>query len=243
MSATRFRLRRSRWRGLRFAFEATTTRAYGAILVVVLLWVSSTVIVAFATPERTMLLAATGLPLVLWPWMHHRLKAFQHGRVRYGEHVSAFRPAVRRFYVTYLVSFLPAMLAGFTAALLAPDAGTGWIVAALGVGCLYLGVWPYIAARLQAIVWGQTTLGPVRFETVITARRTWRLAATNLLGLVVTAGLYWPFASVAWARYRIECMSVLSEVPLDTLDAQAAPAAIAVAGEGALDLFGIDLGW
>jgi uncharacterized membrane protein YjgN (DUF898 family) len=63
-----------------------------------------------------------------------------------------------------------------------------------------------------------------------------------MLLTLATLGLYWPFAAVALARYRIEAFVVDSDVPIDSIaeSTQAAPAS--AAGEGAADLFGLDVG-
>ena len=67
----------------------------------------------------------------------------------------------------------------------------------------------------------------------------------QLLGLlIVTGGLYWPFAAVAWARYRIGCMQIVSTQSLDAAAATLHPrASSATFGEGAIDFFGVDVGW
>jgi uncharacterized membrane protein YjgN (DUF898 family) len=119
-----------------------------------------------------------------------------------------------------------------------------WVVGGVTAFAVYLAAWPYFATRIQRVVWEHTQLGPFRFGTRIAFRTMWPVVAHNAAMLVVTAGLYWPFAAVAWARYRIECMSVLSEMPLDeavaAVETQSPPDAL---GEGALDAFGIDIGW
>ena len=246
MMATRFRLRSTRWRGLRFELDVSVRKAYSAVLLVVVVWVSGTVLLAFANAELQWLVLVALAPGLLWPWMHHRLKAFQHGHVRFGEHRSQFRPAVGRFYAVYAIGslFLPAV--GIVAAIvfmMFGGRGPDWLAGAVVGVAFYLAAWPYFAARLQFIVWRQTELGPVRFATRITYRGAWKVLAKNAVGLVATAGLYWPFAAVAWARYRIECMQAISDVPLDDLTARTVPAATPATGEGALDLLGIDLGW
>jgi uncharacterized membrane protein YjgN (DUF898 family) len=53
--------------------------------------------------------------------------------------------------------------------------------------------------------------------------------------------LYWPYAAVALARYRIENMEVIAPAALN--DAVTGVSARTVAaGEGAADVFGLDVG-
>jgi uncharacterized membrane protein YjgN (DUF898 family) len=108
----------------------------------------------------------------------------------------------------------------------------------------YLAAWPYFAARIQRIVWERTTLGPFSFRTTITFRGLLPIALKNFALIAITAGLYWPFASIAWARYRIGCMSIVGPESLDAAAATLVPAArVSAIGEGAADFFGIDVGW
>jgi hypothetical protein len=68
---------------------------------------------------------------------------------------------------------------------------------------IYVTAYPYLAARLQQVVWAHTTLDDVRFRTEIAARPLFRLVLKNVLLTIVTFGLYGPFAAVAIARYRV----------------------------------------
>lgn len=95
-----------------------------------------------------------------------------------------------------------------------------------------------------AIVWERTTLGPFSFKTTIAFRTLLPLALKNFALLVMTAGLYWPFASMAGARYRIGCMSIVCAESADAAMAALDPgAAVNTIGEGAADFFAIDIGW
>ena len=64
----------------------------------------------------------------------------------------------------------------------------------------------------------------------------------NLLLMLVTLGLYWPFARIALTRMRVEAVSATSLVHPDLLASQGALAANDAAGDAAGDLFGFDLG-
>jgi uncharacterized membrane protein YjgN (DUF898 family) len=254
VSAARFKLRSTRWRGLGFGLEAPGLASYAVIHLVVALWLANTVVAALASEGERWFWLWMLAPVLGVPWMHHRLKAFQHGHIRFGEHRSRFTSALGDFYVVYVVAALILCTAAIVAMVVVAigsrmasrEQGHPEVFEVLfGVGAaalIYLAVWPYLAARIQATVWRHTTLGPLRFETRIAFKTLWPLAAKNLLLLVATAGLYWPVAAVAWARYRIECMSVHSDVPIEAATAVVADANPAL-GEGALDLFGIDLGW
>ncbi|MEO8924290.1 MAG: YjgN family protein, partial [Caldimonas sp.] len=253
-SATRFRLQNTRWRAIRFEFTATWAEAYRAALVVIGLWISATVIGSLFGVTSAAIV--TGLVALMLPWMHHRLKAFQHRHVRFAGNASSFRSAVGAFYGIYVLALLILVAVGIVASMvtgivvvssggrLGNPKTIGIIIAVLVVLLAYLACWPYFASRIQRTVWERTALGPFSFETTIAFRTLFPIALRNFVLLLVSAGLYWPFASIAWARYRIGCMSVISEVSSDASLAAIDPgSARSAVGEGAADFFGLDIGW
>lgn len=258
MRAQRFKLANTSWRGLRFGFDARALPAYRAVLPPMLIWFSGAILAAVAA-ENAGLLAAAGLVSAgMLPWMHHRLKAYQHGSASFGDRGFAFLPATPGFYAIYfkaaLVGIAGALLGvlasiaiiaiGGTLALSGGDVPQGAIMAAGALVALFgwLVAWPYFAARLQAIVWSHTQLGDVRFATSIAAWPLLRLTATNMALTLATAGLYWPYASIALARYRIECMRAQSDQALGTIAASTSAAPGLAAGDAAADVFGLDIG-
>jgi uncharacterized membrane protein YjgN (DUF898 family) len=224
-------------------------------------WFSGSIVGALLGQQTALLGlvgAATGL---LLPWMHHALKRYQHSHISYGNVGARFRPAIGRFYFVYLKGLLLLFMGAAGGSFAA--IGIGWLidavrrglgldshgstgiiamVAAGTVGLIaYLGVWPYFAARLQQLVWGNTQLGPVGFETKIRAWPLLLLVGKSVALTLVTLGLYWPYAAVALARYRIENMEVIAPEALSETAASVGAAPVA-AGEGAADLFGLDVG-
>ncbi len=101
MRAQRFRLLNTSWRGLRFGFDAQVREAYRVVLPPLLIWFSSAIITAVASARIGLFGAAAILSFVMIPWMHHRLKAYQHRRAHYGARVFEFLPATRSFYAVY----------------------------------------------------------------------------------------------------------------------------------------------
>ena len=60
--------------------------------------------------------------------------------------------------------------------------------------------------------------------------------------MILTLGLYWPFAAVATQRLRLEAVEVVTQIDPQTLvDTEQANAGDA-AGDAAGDLFGLDIG-
>jgi uncharacterized membrane protein YjgN (DUF898 family) len=256
MRAQRFRLLNTSWRGLRFGFDAQVHEAYRVVLPPLLIWFSSAIITAVASARIGLFGAAAILSFVMIPWMHHRLKAYQHRRARYGARVFEFLPATPSFYGVYFKAGLLTLAGSLIGGVLmmigvfasrdtaVPESSqTLMFVTGAAVGLVgYLVAWPYFAARLQAVVWSHTRLGDVRFSTAIAAGPLFRLTLKNVLLTLATAGLYWPFAAIALARYRVECMRVESDEPLTTLAELTLAAPGPATGDAAVDAFGLDIG-
>ena len=220
----RFRAHNTSWRGLRFAFDGDTRGAYSVFL----MWPLVTVLSAY----------------LLGPLWHQRLKQYQFDCARYGDTRFAIDAPVAAFYKVYGLALLVVLLgmAGIVA-LLWPLAAVNpavFMFLPLLLIALALFVQPYLAARLQNLVWNHTRLGAHRFESTVSARRLYLITLTNLLGIVCTLGLFMPFAQIRVSRYRLGCVTMLCAGPLDDFVAgQSADAA--ATGEGAADLFDVDI--
>jgi uncharacterized membrane protein YjgN (DUF898 family) len=101
---------------------------------------------------------------------------------------------------------------------------------------------PYAVSRAQNLVWGHTRSDEVRFDSHLSFPAVFKLTLKNWLLMIVTLGLYYPFASVAWYRLRIESVTPQLSGDLDLLQAQQAAGAGDASGDAAGDMFGIDIG-
>lgn len=263
----RFKLANTSWRGLRFGFDSTVGQAYAALAPVVvlsvLLFAGLAVMqqVEGGTPPNVVPFLLVELAFfALWPWLHARIKAYQHGRARYGTLAFRLEPSTGAFYGLYgktLLVALPfvvlagAAIGGAVALSRVADQGAPATKAAIvpilvGVYAAMLVVYAFAGAffvsRLQRLVWTRTAAGPIRFSTTVRARGLVRVWIVNGLLTILTLGLYWPWAAVAIARYRLECMTVEAAAPLEAVCASAPSAVRSATGEGAVDLFGWDVG-
>ncbi|ACL67012.1 protein of unknown function DUF898 transmembrane [Anaeromyxobacter dehalogenans 2CP-1] len=265
-ASMRFKLANTSWRGLRFGFDSTAGRAYAVFapgMVLGVLFIGALATIQRIAPGEQ----ANPLPFVVaefalfafWPWLHARLKAYQHGRAQYGNLAFEFEPSTRAFYGVYGKAFLFTLpfllLLGIViggiglAARGGNDPGTMTralvpiMVATYAVlGLSYAVVGAIFTARLQRLVWTRTHAGPVRFATSITARGLMRVWIVNGVLTLLTLGVYWPWAAVAIARYRLECMTLEAGAPLETIAAGRLATEGSATGEGAVDLFGWDIG-
>lgn len=255
-SAQRFRLVNTSWRGLRFGFDAPRARVYAVIVPLLLVWTAGTVWTAMQGSLGGAAILAL-VSLALWPAIHASLKTLQHRHARFGGLHFGFPPSIGAFYLLYARAFGVALLvllcsffiAMVTVAIAGPASrGTtsGTVIGVLlGLGfaaALYLICWPYFAARMQQMVWARTTANGLRFHNDMTGKALGKLVARNMLLVVLTLGLYWPFAAVAIARYRVQSLGVETEGEWPVVHAPAAADGNAV-GDATLDFFDLDLGW
>ena len=254
MRAQQFSLANTSFLGLRFGFRAGAREAYATVLPALALWLSPGVVAALAIDKGWLF----GLPTLALPWMHHRLKAFQRRHATYGDREFTFSPAGLQFYWVYLKGLglvvLGALIGSFVVGAFfarrsvregqVPSTTVETMVYA-GILALatYLLAWPYYAARLQQVVWSRTQLAGIGFRTDIRALPLFRLVLKNVTLTILTCGIYWPWAAVALARYRVGCMRVESHVGLSTLAASVQAPSVSATGDAAADFFGLDIGF
>lgn len=232
-NSMRFRLRNSSYRGIRFGFKGSPLGAYYVFLV--------GTIASFAT------LYALG------PFFHQRLKRYQHDYSTFGHLQSSFHAGPAQFYKLYLkalgVIFGAGALLGLLAAAgfgaLGKSGGSAMLPVALAGGfALYalfiLAFAPYVNSRLQNLIWNHTSLGPHRFRCEQSARQLFWIYLSNLLGVVLTAGFFMPWASVRLARYKAQSLSLIPDGSLDEAVAVPEPDGSA-AGQEATEFFDIDI--
>lgn len=100
---------------------------------------------------------------------------------------------------------------------------------------------PYAMSRTQNLIWPNTRCDELHFESQLRfGPLTW-LTVKNWLLMVLTLGLYFPFAKVSFYRMRVESITPQLSGDIDRLQAQAAAAGDA-SGDAAGDFFGIDIG-
>jgi uncharacterized membrane protein YjgN (DUF898 family) len=235
-----FKLHNSSYRGLRFRFNGTIGDAYKVFL---------------------------GWPLLgyltlglLFPFAHQRVKAYQHGNSAYGTAPFSFTADIGPFYMVYLkmigLMLVPILLLGVAGGALGLFTGMGApvkdpaqfgktmakmvVVFTVFYLVLFLVIGPWFAARMQNLVWNHTTLGRHTFQSAVRARDLLALYVTNFIAIVLTLGLFKPFADIRLARYRLTHMALHTEGNLDEFLALEQQAVNAM-GEETANVFDVDI--
>jgi uncharacterized membrane protein YjgN (DUF898 family) len=259
-ASMQFRLANTSWRGLRFRFLGTLEGAYGAITpmllpVAVIVGVNQ----AFAGQARPPLWAGLGVlatmavGFIAAPWLWWKLKKYQHDHYAFGAWRTRLVAGRGSFYgvsfKTLGVGLLCLLPLGLVAALLTAVPGKRGpsllLVTALPVLLLLMQAVPraFLAARMQNLLWSRTEIVDAgRFESALRFGQLLGLTLKNGLLIVLTLGLYWPFAAIALQRLKLEAVSIVLHEDLDALTDRVRANAGDATGDAAGDLLGFDIG-
>lgn len=244
----RFRARNTRYRNLSFQFSGTTAQAFQAYFWIYVVVIPVAVAMIWMGPELREMDAhpnvvdkaeamrifgvigiafaiSTVLFLALWPLYQCRIKAFLHRHLHYGNAQGGFDAQPGQFYGALFrmvgVSVLVLVLFGVIA-VLAKTLHQPWLLI-LVYPLMFLPQAAYTVA-LTNLTYDHVAMGELRFTSDMQVASYAWLLLSNMLLLLFTLGLAWPWIMVRLARYRLEHMAMV-----------AAPAAVdeivGVAGE------------
>ncbi|MES2943955.1 MAG: YjgN family protein [Pseudomonadota bacterium] len=268
-SSMQFRLANTSWRGMRFRFKGTVGGAYQAVMP---LFVPSVVILAafaaVADPDKPprwylyTIVAVFALTVVVMPWLLWNLKKYQHNHYALASLQTTFKASLASFYGVFFktlgVMLLPLVLAAVVIGGLfflgkfggmSNVAKGSLIVFIMGFGfvallaSVFVLAKPYMTSRLQNLLWTRTGNTELRFKSDLRFKSLLWLSIKNWLLVVLTLGLYWPFAAVATARMRLEAVTVKMRQDPELLISQIKASEGEAAGDAAGDLFGLDIGF
>jgi len=233
MRSRRFHLRMTSWRGMRFGFHGDYKGAFKAYI---LWW-----------------LAATFTAGILFPVFLQRRLTYLLGNSAYGSQRANYAVAIKQFYAFYGwfvlkalgVLIVAAVISGGVAATTASGAmgstPVSWSIAAVFfvAGLLVAGI--YQAGQLN-LAFGNLTIGPHRVQSTLTGPGLATLLLTNALLIVMTLGLYSPWAKVRLMRYQLAHMQLIAMGDLADFTAAATVDDSKALGDEISDFFDVDFG-
>jgi uncharacterized membrane protein YjgN (DUF898 family) len=268
-ASMQFRLANTSWRGLRFRFNGTLAGAYrGMLPLFVPALAMGALRFEIVDPQHpTMtyvkhIYMVMGVTLLVAPLMWWIFKRYQHDHYGLGQWQtkltvgpgSAYGLVFRIFGVTLLSGVVVMLFVGIAGAVAGGVAAVTGLVQSKMLTFALIGLLvfiayflflmvpiPYAISRAQNLVWRHTRCDEVSFDSKLPFDKMVKLTIKNWLLMLVTLGLYYPFASISFYRLRIESITPQLSGNLDRLQAQAAGAGDA-SGDAAGDLFGIDIG-
>ena len=236
-----FTSRVSSWRGIRFNFREDYRGAYATLLGNLALVVITFGILA---PRLT--------------WARYK---FLVSRTSFGDEEFTCDARVGKFHSTYWkaigMTFGVVAAIGVLAAILIPALHLGkaaqvpkWAALSLSYGLIFLNyaiigpvVLGFTHARNLNEVLNHTRVGPHRLAGTFRAATLVGIYLRNVLLIIVTAGIYIPWAHVRVARYRCESIALEAQGSLEHLSASAAKAVPGAALEELGSFFDLDFGF
>lgn len=259
-SALRFRMRNTRYRGVRFGFTGNVRDAYAAYLPPLLMFLLPAVLLALDPSGKTV--AFVFLLYLVWPLMHGAMKRYQHKHLAIGSAASSFDLSKAGFYIPYLKSigmfFLFFIVAGILTAIGAAtvtaagfkfEEGSKYIVfLPLAIGLVtgyftYLLAGPYLQVRIGNMVWSATSFPWMAISSKLKAREFMMLQLVNSILTILTLGLYRPFAVVRAYKYRLEHITVTTGHGFEKAVTAADTSKGSANADGVADFLGVDLSW
>lgn len=225
MRSLRFKLYNSSYRGLRFDFAGSARGAYDAFL------------------KYPIMAGLTAY--LLAPLAHQRIKQYQFNGSRFGRTAFEFNGSVKSFYMLYLSPFVmmagAVLLAYASYKMLKPtDLKMAVAAAAIIPLVIFVMVSALFVAYMQNLTWNNTTVGDHIFRSRISARRMLWIGVTNFIGVLLTLGLYKPFATIRMLRYKLESMGLLASGDLSAFVA-GQQQQVSAAGEETAEMFDVDI--
>lgn len=249
----RFRLSHTSWRGLRFGFAGDVAGAYKVFLPVAVPMAVTLLVPASAGTGLRALAGVAALVLnFMLPWTLGLAKRYQHNHYRFAHlQTRTWLQPSQVFGLSFRVGFMGSIafaLIGIVAAVIFPllSQGIGSKGMFLVLSLLFLAAYVWVScsftAGLQNMAWSKTASEGVGFKSDLETMALTRLTLKNWLLMLITLGLYRPFAVVATTRLRLEAVSLDVTLDLDALAGTEAARNANAAGDFAGDFFGIDLG-
>lgn len=232
-----FALRMTSWRGLRFSFDRDYAGAYWVLLVWTALGVFS---------------LGTLFPRAIWERYRYIVS-----RSHFGQSAFSCAPRLLRFYGTaaaligiFLIWMVAIMMVVGLVTMLAKAGGiskghvkTAMMVAMLAVYLmLFVVVRAYSQSRNLNEVLGTSSVGTMRVHCRLSAMRLLGLYLSNTLGIVITLGMYIPWAEVRLIRYRMDCLSFELAGSAEQFIAASSGSTAGPVGEEISEFFDLDFG-
>jgi uncharacterized membrane protein YjgN (DUF898 family) len=236
----RFRLYNTSWRGTRFHFRGDVRSAYSVFL-------------------KNGLLAMVTL-YGLAPYFHQRLKAYQHNNSWFGRTQFSFHARARQFYLIYLIWL--AAIAVFIAIFVFGGVASGFaamdaqkkagghvdphlifrtlMLFYVALVFLVLAIGPVFHALITNLIWNNTRLGEHRIECNMPPLRMLWISLSNFVLVLLTLGLFMPWAAVRVAQFQLGSMRLLPASDLQEFVA-AEPEDVGAFGEESATAFDFDI--
>ena len=260
----RFRARYSSYRGIHFQFAGGLGEIYLIAAPLIFFIVPFALLGFYAEDEPgeppVWLIGSIGVAMLIYlimlPYLHYRFKRYQHNNALLGSAQARFTATAGQFYAVYGILLGISLGIAVVFAIIGGIAGAGLFSAGqgasiFGVGIFVLIIGFYLAyfvlfaafvVLIQNKVWNHTTVGEVSFRSNARIWPMTRIYLINIILLIITLGLFTPFAVIRSLKYRLESVTAVTVNGMDQFLSGATVNQVSATGEGAADLFDFDIG-
>lgn len=230
VKALAFRARYSAYRNIRFYFEQDYAQALKVYILLPVLMVFT-----------------LGL---LYPFLKHRMSRFVVNNSAYGKTFFFMKASADAFYLIYFKGFLLFLGAGVVSGVLfgiasQVDALKGsQYLASIAMAAVYFVGFVYISTQVTNLVYSTTSLGEgstYRLSSDLDPLWMAWLYFSNTTGIILTLGLFIPWAQVRMAQYRASRLWLQAEADLDRFVAVERENTSAI-GEEIGEVFDVEIG-
>lgn len=214
----RFRMRMTSYRNIRFGFEGTT---WGAAKAYSLMFIASALTLG-----------------LLVPYMLYVQTRYRVDETRYGVDHLSFNVSPREYYRIYFMAFvalLGVFLVGGIFSAVTP------VLGGLAIFAGYALIITYVKVNTINLMFDNTHLGDHQFHSSLEIWPYFSLYFVNGLLMILTLGLFYPWAKVRIARYRTQCLMMLAHGSLNNYVA-AQEEEVSAIGEEVGDIFDFEIG-
>ena len=165
-------------------------------------------------------------------------KQFAVANTTYGTAPFQFNARTRDFYAVFGVVVL--VIVAMVAVQIATQKTVPWLGGVIIIPA-YLFIFAFWNSQMGNIVYNASSLDTHRFVSDLRTRDILILYLTNTLGILLTLGLFVPWANVRLARYRAQRLKLIASGDLDNfINSQAGN--VSSTGEEVGEIFDIDIG-
>lgn len=246
-AAMQARMSHTSWRGVHFGFVGSLRGTYLFFSVPVLVVVALAAVSAALPGhwQTVAVWASIVLLYALMPWFYWLLKKYQHDHFTFAQYKAELRVGAGPFYGVFLrTAWMAVLVAALSMVALVGLAAMTWgtlqplssskaafnalqqtgVALAPLVGLAVFAVLllqavlrAHFMASMQDLVWSRTGSRVFRFRSDLPAGPLVRLLFKHGVLIVLTLGLYYPFAQVELARARLGALTLVSRATLDEL--------------------------
>ena len=183
--------------------------------------------------------------IFLFPWWIRGIKNFVLSHTSYGGKNGVFSATGGEVFGIYFVAAMiffgvSVFSSVATLTLKAAKAEGAAYVTTLLMAAAYLMSLSYTKSHYGNLVWNNTRLAPIRFQSVLSCTGLLKLYLINSLGIICSLGLLIPWAVMRTMKYRADHMKVFRDGGLAEFQGSDMTA-VAALGAETLDLFDMDL--